>query len=397
MPRDEKRAAKSVIDIGADRLGDGLGAGAVQLLLLLPAAIATHSILALTVMLAGAGAWLSFRLDRAYGVVLRKNLAETAPDLEHIEVEDLTTRSVIHSAGLSIQASAPTPVGPAPPSASTDLPVQQLAALRSTEAGRVKETLREIGLLDPLLVPQVIQLLAREDVWRAAHDLLARSSFRIAGQLVDCLLDQQQSLALRKRIPRLLVTCGNRQAWNGLFQGLEDPNFEIRFRCGRTLDSLLHRRPDFRPEAAAVYRIIASELAGARDAGQARQGPKVSDEDRELRMVDQVLQARASPSLAYIFYLLGLVLPREAVQTAFRALHTDDPRLQALALEYIVSAVPRDLREPLCARIEVPRTARVAESPQQPLARLLDESTSIVAQLENLGTRPPGGAPRRNT
>jgi len=396
MPRDEKRAAKSVIDIGADRLGDGLGAGAVQLLLLLPAAIATHGILALTVMLAGAGAWLSFRLDRAYGVVLRKNLAETAPDLEHIEVEDLTTRSVIQSAGLSIHASASTPVGPEPPSAATDLPVQQLAALRSTKAGRVKETLREIGLLDPLLVPQVIQLLAREDVWRAAHDLLARSSFRIAGQLVDCLLDQHQDLALRKRIPRLLVTCGNRQAWNGLFQGLEDPSFEIRFRCGRSLDSLLHRRPDFRPEPVDVYRIIASELA-ARDAGQARQGPKVSEEDRELRMVDRVLQARASPGLAYIFYLLGLVLPREAVQTAFRALHTDDPRLQALALEYIVSALPRELREPLCARIEVPRTARVAESPQQPLARLLDESTSIVTQLENLGTQPPGSAPGRKT
>jgi hypothetical protein len=243
----------------------------------------------------------------------------------------------------------------------------------------------------------VIQLLAREDVWRAAHDLLARSSFRIAGQLVDCLLDQQQSLALRKRIPRLLVTCGNRQAWNGLFQGLEDPNFEIRFRCGRTLDSLLHRRPDFRPEPAAVYRIIASELAAARDDGQARQRSKSGDEDRELRVVDQVLQARASPGLAYIFYLLGLVLPREAVQTAFRALHTDDPRLHALALEYIESAVPRELRESLCARIEVPRVGRVAESPQQPLARLLDESTSIVAQLENLGTQPPDSAPGRST
>jgi hypothetical protein len=397
MPRDEKRAAKSVIDIGADRLGDGLGAAAVQVLLLLPAAIATHSILAVTVVLAAAGAWLSFRLDRAYGVVLRKNLAETAPDLEHIEVEDLTTRSVITSAGLSTSAFAATPVRPEPPRPLTDLPVQQLAALRSVDTVRVKETLREIGLLDPLLVPQVIQLLAREDVWRAAHDLLARSAFRIGGQLVDCLLDQQQSLALRKRIPRLLVTCGNRQAWNGLFQGLEDPNFEIRFRCGRALDSLLHRSPDFRPEPAAVYRIIATELAAARDAGQARPGPKTSDEDRELRVVDQVLQARASPGLAYIFYLLGLVLPREAVQTAFRALHTDDPRLHALALEYIESAVPRELREALCARIEVPRVSRVAESPQQPLARLLDESPSIVAQLENLGTQPPGRAPRRNT
>ena len=36
VPPDEKRAAKSLIDVGFDRLGDALGGGLISLVILLP-------------------------------------------------------------------------------------------------------------------------------------------------------------------------------------------------------------------------------------------------------------------------------------------------------------------------------------------------------------------------
>jgi hypothetical protein len=392
MPEAEKRSVKPVIDIGADRLGGVLGAGANRLLLMLPANRVTYCILLLTAMLAGIAAWLSFRLDRAYGVVLAKNLAENTVDLKHIEVEDFTTRSVVMSA-VPVRVKGPGRAAPSVPAPAVDSQMQALAVLRSGDARGIKSTLREMGLLDPVLVPQVMLLLGREDVWRAAHDALARSTFRIAGQLVDCLLDEAQEHAVRMRIPRLLAACGNRLAWNGLFQGLEDQRFEMRFRCGRALDSLLQRHPDFQPDPAAVYRIIGRELSVSQGAWEGRQHTIFDDEEGDSLVDDQALRHRMSQSLAHIFCLLGLVLPREAVQTAFRALHTDDSRLRALALEYVESALPRELREPLGAHIQAPRPKKRTAPTQQLLATLLDESPSIVARLEDLKLPRTGDKP----
>ena len=56
MPPAEKRAAKSIIDVGFDRLGDAVGGGLVRLLLLLPAARQYAAILLAAVGCSAAGA-----------------------------------------------------------------------------------------------------------------------------------------------------------------------------------------------------------------------------------------------------------------------------------------------------------------------------------------------------
>jgi len=393
MPEAEKRTAKSVIDIGADRLGDGLGAAAVQLLLVLPAGAATYAILTLTAVVSGVGTWLSFRLDRAYGAVLRKKLAESAMDLRHIEVEDATTRTIVNAVAPaeSGQGAAGAPrgtAGPAPPPpAWPESRKEALAVLQSSDSRAIKETLRDMGLLDPVFVPQAILLLGHESVWRAAHDALQRTSFRIAGQLVDALLDPTLDQQVRLRIPRLLTASGTRLAWTGLFQGLDDPDFEIRCRCARALDFMFHSHSEFRPEPAAVYRIIGKELAAHHAEWQNRPNIEVSDGLADPTVLNLVVRKTVSRSLAHVFVLLGLVLPREAVQTAFRALHTDDQALRSLALEYIESAVPRELRERLSAHIEGPRPTKTAAPTRQLLDKLLAETPSIMARLRD--SKPP--------
>jgi hypothetical protein len=75
MPASERRSTKAVIDIGADRLGEGLAAAAIQLFLVLPGEGSVRFILAATAVWSAGAAWLAFRLDRAYVKVLEKGLA----------------------------------------------------------------------------------------------------------------------------------------------------------------------------------------------------------------------------------------------------------------------------------------------------------------------------------
>ena len=378
MPEAEKRSVKSVIDVGADRAGDGLGYATVQLIVGLPAAVVPYFILVLVATVSGIAAWLSFRLDRAYSLVIQRNLAYNAPDLKAADVEDFAHTMVFRSA----PGSAALPLD----SGLTDGQMQQFTELRSNDPRRVKEALREMGMLDPILVPQVIRLLGSDSVCRTAHAALARNTFRIAGQLADALLDESLEYAVRRRIPRLLATCDSHRAWDGLFEGLNDAHFEIRFRCSRGLEAMLQRHPDFRPEPAVVYGLVQRELSVSRTVWQGRQLAGHADEENAAG-VDQIVEERASHSLAHVFALLGLVLPRDAVRTAFRALHTDDSRLRALALEYLGSSLPREIRDRLCERIEAPLPAKRESQSPQPLENLLESSPTITARLEEIGQK----------
>lgn len=340
MPEVEKRSVKSVIDIGADRAGDGIGYACVQLMLGLPAAAVPYCVLLLVATVSAIAAWLSFRLDRVYSLVIQKNLSHKGARLEPTDVEDFSQTMVFKSP----PGSRLLPVEPV----LTDAQLQQLADLRSGDPRRVKEALHDMGMLDPLLVPQVIRLLGSDAVCRAAHGALARNTFRIAGQLSDALLDESLDYAVRRRIPRLLATCDTHRAWDGLFEGLNDPKFEIRFRCSRGLDAMLQRHPEFRPEPAVVYELVMRELGVSAGVWSAKRVSSVADDEPP----PSEAPSGASHSLAHVFALLGLVLPREAVRTAFRALHTDDRRLRALAVEYLGSSLPREIRDSLCERIE---------------------------------------------
>jgi len=334
MPMAEKRSVKPVIDIGADRAGDGVGYALVQLILQLPAAAVPYCVLGLVAAVSGLAAWLSFRLDSAYSFVIQKNLANNASELNSVQIEDFAQTGIV--------ASLTGPDAPRRELGLEDARLRQFADLQSGDPKRVREILAEMGIVDQLLVPQVIRLLGSESVRSAANAALARTTFRIAGQLSDALLDQTMDYAVRRRIPRLLEACGTRRAWDGLFEGLNDRRLELRFRCSRHLAAMLRSHPELQPEAALVYPLVERELATASNGG--------------LR------------NLAHVFAMLQLVLPQNSVRTAFRALNTPNPRLRALALEYLGSSLPREIRQRLSQQIE-------AIPPEDRVARL-DQSTS---------------------
>jgi ATP:ADP antiporter, AAA family len=390
MPAAERRSTKAAIDIGADRLGEGLAAAAIQLLLVLPAEAAFSFILAATVLFSSVAAWLALRLDRAYVKVLEKGLSRQTVVMRPEEAEDEITRSIILRSGSSISGLDAGNLDAGALAQVSDTVLRRLGELQSKDPLRARAALVGIDLREPLMVPQVITLLARDETARGAHDALCRDVERVTGQLIDRLADESADIKLRRRLPRILAVSKSRLAREGLFRQLRDDRFEIRLRCGRALEKIIESNPAFRPDPPAVFELVGRELTAKQNVPVKRSHADAPGEDGDFLIADEVLRERASQSLTHICTLLGLILPPQSVRLAFRALHTDDAKLRGVALEYLDSVLPKSVSRQLTSHLEGP-SPDISKSDvpsEQALANLVESTPSIIARLQDMGITP---------
>jgi hypothetical protein len=383
MPAAEKRSTKSVIDIGAERLGDGLAGASIQLLLALPAQMVTVTILTLTAGLSALGIWLAMRLDKVYVKILERGLehhAAVAPASAETP-EDATVTVALNSiTSPGALSSAPAfPHSIAPPSSPVlkDSALRHLVELRSGDAARITTALSRMQTLAPVEVPQVIELLDRDDVAQAAYFALKKNADAIAGQLVDAMQNPSSTFNVRKRIPKVLSSCKNRVGCDGLVAHLSDERFEVRIRCAKALEKILARAPELRPDPAVIFEVVSKELGTARKFSQ--------QSSRESGVtIEGALKERATKTIEHIFNLLGLVLPRQSVRLAFRALQPGGSEVRGVALEYLDSILPKSLREDLTSHFEgsVPVLKGPAMTPEA-IAQLVDSNPSMMHRLEH--------------
>ncbi|MGC8884550.1 MAG: hypothetical protein ACP5UT_17110, partial [Bryobacteraceae bacterium] len=274
---------------------------------------------------------------------------------------------------------APAPVQPPPPAlpALIDDAALCLAELRSGQPDRVRRALQAQRPLDPVLVPAVIDLLAWNAMYPAARETLLSVRAPIAGQLGDRLADPRCDVAIRRRIPSLLLAVGGRRAVEALLVGLADERFEVRFRSARALDELVCRQPELAPPAEVIYDAIERELSVDRNIWRSRRLLGDQPPLEQLPHLDEILRERADRSLEHLFSLLALVLPREPLKAAFRSLHADDEALRALALEYLDGVLPRGLGARLREILEQPPPASPLDT-----ARAVDELLRSHASIE---------------
>jgi len=386
MPAAEKRSIKGVIDIGAERLGDGLAGAAIKLLVMIPGS--SSVILGFTAVLSAVGAWLAFRLDHAYVKVLEKGLANHTIAISPDQAEDSVTQSVVlrtmstmkaqeRHPSVSLSAAAP---------ALSDPALRRLAELRSGDSARIVAALQRSDTLEPVVVPQVIELLDRDDVAQVAYLALTKAGDRIAGQLVDALQNTASPYNIRKRLPKVMSSCQSRVAWDGLMAHLADDRFEVRARCAKALERILSKKPEFRSHPDAIFAVVQQELATTQRISQ-------SGKDSGIRM-EEALKDRAAKSISHIFTLLGLVLPPQPVRLAFRALRAEDGKLHGVALEYLDSVLPRALREQLAAYFEGTLAAPKGVRKDEALAKLLESNPSIMQRVDDVskkGSTAAGG------
>jgi len=228
-------------------------------------------------------------------------------------------------------------------------------------------------------------LLAWDEVVRDALRALRTVASQITGQLVDHLVDRDEEFSVRRRVPLVLASCASERAVDGLFRGLEDPRFEVRYRCGRALSRILQQHPELTVDRERTFAAALREVGVDRGVWESHRLLDRMEDEEWSPVMDEVLKDRADRSLEHVFTVLSLVLPRQPLKVAFRGLHTDDPMLRGTALEYLETALPENIRRALWPFLEARHLSTGSRrSAGEVLKDLLRSNESIVMNLENL-------------
>jgi AAA family ATP:ADP antiporter len=397
IPSAEKRAAKSIIDVGFDRIGDAVGGIAVRNILLLAPHLQYSAIMLLTLLGSAATVAVASRLNRGYVQTLERNLRGRAVELDLSTVQDLTTRTTMlktlpglrEGTGRRLKAAgAPETFPPPAPASRTDSAIQDIHSLRSRDGDRVFGVLRRDAELTSPLILHVIPLMAWDLVAADAIRALQKVAPKHVGALSDALLDPYEDFAVRRRVPRVMAVCGTQRAADSLVLGLADTRFEVRFQCGRALAAITAKHPQVRVDPAAVFEVVEKEVAVGRPVWEGRRLLDRLDDSETDRFVDEFIRSRANQSLAHVFTMLSLALPREPLQIALRGLHAGDAHLRGTALEYLESILPAAIRGSLWPFLEDHRPpARTVRPREDILADLVRSNQSIMLNLEELKRR----------
>ena len=403
----EKRTTKPLIDVGFQRLGDALGGGMVRLILFLGPQIAHSTMLISAVLISGAGLAVARSLHQGYIGALEKSLLNRAVELDPSQIEDKTTRQTMVQTmvsldlrGLGLQGddsissqdlTDPDKETPRTEQEASLVPldpiVQQIVHLRSGKPQQIRTTLAAARTYEPSLVPHLIPLLAWDEVCREAIAALRQLAPVTTGQLVDVLVDPQQDFAIRRRIPRVLSATSSQRAVDGLWTGLEDTRFEVRFQCGRALARILEKNTEIKLEKEKVFSAVLREVAVGRRVWEShRLLDQLEFAEEHSPLVDDFLRKRSSRSLEHVFTILSLALPRDPLKIAFRGLHTENRDLKGTALEYLESILPERIRKSLWPFLEDDhkRRSEKTQSREEILADLMQSNQSIELNLAEI-------------
>jgi AAA family ATP:ADP antiporter len=390
IPAAEKRAVKSVIDVAFDRLGDAVGGGLVRLAVVFVPLAQSSTILSLAIASSLGAVVAASRLNRWYVRTLESSLVQRAGAIDLSDTEDDSTWKVLRSRrtrDASGRAIGPivsnkttavrtedTTIEGAVRTVSVDPEVQDILSLRSRKRERVIEVLSRQDGLTPGLVPHAIPLLAFDPVADHALFALRKVAEERVGELTDALLDPGQDYAVRRRLARVFSVCVSQRATDGLLLALADPRFEVRFQSARSLAAILDKNPRIHIDRERIYEVVLREVAVGRPVWESR---RLLDGFVSESPLDEFVKDRAGQSLAHVFTLLSLVLPREPLQIAFRSLHSNDKYLRGTALEYLEGVLPAHIRQRLWPFVVHWRVSRPAQPRDEIIADLLRSSQSI--------------------
>jgi hypothetical protein len=355
MAPDEKRHTKTFLDVTCDRAGDALGAMVVQVSLTAAisvpvlGAIQPSLLLVIVLPMAVAGIVLSRRVDKLYIGVVASRLADQK-GVDEVAVQSETGWTLLELP-VELRAAKAT-AGPPQPTAAVVLDpyLQRLADLRSGDRMRVESALKGLTRPDPVEVTQLLQLLAWDDISPRVRLTLERVAPAHIGLLGDTLTDRETDFAIRRRIPKILgnVTAADaaERALTALLAGLEDPRFEVRYQSARAINRLMTRTPSLSVDRDRIFAIVQRELSVPL---QVWQGHRLLDqsEPSEESVLPELEIGSTHRNIEHVFALLATILPRDSLQTAFRGLHSTNPELRALTLEYFEGVLP----PPVLARL----------------------------------------------
>jgi hypothetical protein len=155
---------------------------------------------------------------------------------------------------------------------------------------------------------------------------------------------------------------------------------------------IVEKNPSVVIDPARVFAVVEREAGVGRPVWESRRLLDAVPATDGRTPLDEFVRDRAGTSLAHVFTLLALVLPREPLQIAFRSLHTDDRQLQGTALEYLDGILPVAIRDRLWPFLERGPMVRSQRPRDEVIAELLRSHRSVTFNLEELA-RSAGANP----
>ena len=396
VPARDKRAIKSLVDVGASRSGDLLAAGIAQGIVLFSMPLQGTVLLTIATVLSAAGVLVAWRLHGGYVLALARGLVSRAVHLDLSSVTDSTTRNTLL---LTLGAHVPARPRTDDEDTAEEDAAGELLRIRDLLSRDPRRALRGLnaGPLTADFVPHAVPLLAWNEVAQPAITALREAGPPAVEPLIERLLNPDTDFAIRRRIPLVLGAIQDRRAADGLLRGLADKRFEVRYRCGRGLAHLLDLDAMLWVSPQDVFAAVLREIESAAGVWESRSLLDRMDDEAWSPVMDEVVRDRANRSLEHVFTLLALVLPRKPLRIAFQGLHTDDHLLRATALEYLESSLPPAIRRPLWPYLEDnrPRRGEPTRPTEEALDALLKSNASISLKLEELRGkgRDPGLPP----
>lgn len=400
LPPETKRPTKTYIDVAADSIGDMAGGALILALLFFVPGLPTQVVLGIAVVACIAALLLVARVQRSYVAQLAENLRSGAVSLDETEPLDAVTERTLADSRVSIdraelqarlrelqgpsdraesagagEVGSGDPAAAAGGGAAADLAeLFRLATeIQSGEDERIRTALAE-GDDDLRLLPHALSQLDRFDVSGEIFAFLRRLAPRSVGTFTDALVDGENGVLIRRRVPRVIEGAGGERAIEGLCLGFADSDFGVRVECARSAARLIDRDPEVLLSRAEVFLWAEREAAVDQQTWEQRGRRLQGVDDRSALLEGAELQT-VDRSVEHVFTLLGLALGLDVMRATLRAIYGGDENLRGTGLEYLQTVLPEGLRDAFWSRLPGSDTTRRAPRSSEEIEGELLSST----------------------
>ena len=218
---------------------------------------------------------------------------------------------------------------------------------------------------NPLYVPTLVSLLQNRRVRHEVREGLVAFGEPALPSMVHFMNDEDESLWVRRALPKALAAVGTESAAEALLDGLEQSKDAFqRRKLVEALGSIAGVDLLFRAEKGRILKEISREARrylrllaaveglGLRGKGRVEGALILWDGDLAPTFLDRLLEERSAENLVNIFGLLSLVGKRSEIWPAYQGLTSGDKMQRARALELLDNTLEGETRRDVFAVID---------------------------------------------
>jgi len=381
VPRDQKRSAKILVDLGCDRLGTAAGSGLALAAIAISAALADRVLLVAALVFAAILVGLLVTVRREYVASLarqiRASLRPGAPSSdaqrEVAAMQTLAATFVGSMGDLAWDAVASADGAVAREPSSTE-GLDREALLAQVKARAAERATREEPpdpvapahaswvserLLDTPLRRRLRELAAEPDR-DARYEELLRSAPATIGQLTDALLSGRESTDARVLAAELLSTVPTERSAAALKLALRASTFRVRRAAALALLRVTRRAPSLRLWMRQVAPLASEELRRP-----SRPLLRESEFERSSPFRTDARGNTIAPSLELVLLLLAIPGDADELRLALAAVTSTDRIQRGTGLEYLDNLLPGNLRSRLIGLAEHPELTQASHGVPQ--------------------------------